>query len=158
MTAMSSIGAESPRASFYPSRWRAPLTAVAVVGLATAAAAMGGLVWTAISGSWTSERWSTVLSTMVIVAGSVRALRLARRMGVTVSDEGVRLEGGSFLNPGGLWTWDEIAWVDVVEEEYVRDAPPQVLLGTRGAEMVRLGPIRGRDAMVDQIHCRIRPQ
>lgn len=148
---------ESPRASFFPSRWRTPLTSVAVLALATALGAAGWLVWTGISGAWTSEHWGTVVLTVVLLGSSVRVLRVARRIGVTVSDEGVRLAGGSFLNPAGHWTWDEIEDVDVVEEEHVRDAPRQVLLSTRSGERVRLGPITGRDAMVAQIRSRLRP-
>ena len=140
---------------FFPSRWRGPLKVAAVAGLLATGASACLLAWIVLAGGreWP---WSPLLSTTTMLLTSVRMLRLARRLGVTVDHEGVRLEGGTILNPPGFWRWDEVRSVDVVEEEYVRGAPRQVVLSTRTDEHIRLGPITGRDAMVDQIRARLR--
>ena len=144
------LAASSTR--FFPSRWRRLLGVAAVLGLLLAAVGIGLSVSSVTTGAWTSERWSTVLSTAGVLLASASAFRSARRNGVTVSHDGVRLE------PGGRWTWDEIERIDVVEEEYVRGAPHHVVLGIRGGERVRLGPITGREDLVREIRVRLRPR
>ena len=141
---------------FFPSRWRAPLAAMAVVGLLVAPAGLCWLAWWALTGTWTLQQWSSLVSILLILTSSIRILRLARRIGVTVNEEGVRLVGGTFLNPAGFWTWDQVENVDVVDEEHIQNAPRQVLLRTLAEGSVRLGPITGRDEMVDQIRSRLR--
>jgi hypothetical protein len=93
----------------------------------------------AFTGVWTVQQWSSLVSMLFVLISSIRLLRLARCLGVTVNNEGLRLVGGTFLNPAGFWPWDEIDSVAVVEEEYLRNAPRQVLLLTRAHGAIRLG-------------------
>lgn len=156
MTQATGDSVQSCDPTFFPSRWRALVTAAGVVGLIFALFGTGYWAWTAISGLWESRYWLSIASTALAFVACLNALRRGRRLGVTVGEEGVLLVGS--LNGGGSWRWDEIAAVDVVEEEYVRNAPHQVLLRTRDGDQARLGPITGREAMVDAIRARLRPQ
>jgi hypothetical protein len=110
----------------------------------------------AFTGVWTVQQWSSLVSMLFVLISSIRLLRLARCLGVTVNNEGLRLVGGTFLNPAGFWPWDEIDSVAVVEEEYLRNAPRQVLLLTRAHGAIRLGPLPGRAAMVEEIQSHVR--
>ena len=131
--------------SYYPSRWRLPLGALGATNFVLAAVQL-------LLGS---PGWGAIGSALV---GASLLLR-ARRLGVTLSEDGVQLRSTSFFGGrGGLWRWREIEGVDVIEEEYVRNAPQQVVLRVTGGESVRLGPATDREAMVAQIRSRLRPQ
>ena len=111
-----------------------------------------GLVLLALSGAEAliGVRWWVGLGHAAV---ALSVLWSARRLGATVSDEGVRLQSRFY----GVtrWPWNEIDGVDVIEEEFVRNAPPQVVLRLEGDESVRLGRLPGREALVDELRRRL---
>ena len=119
---------------YFPSRWRSW-----VIGLGVAFLVLAVIEALVVRPPWVG---------LVHVAIALSTLGNARRLGVWVSDEGVRWRRSR-------WSWHEIRAVDVIDEEFVRNAPRQVVLRLDGDESVRLGRLPGREAMVDAIRQRL---
>ena len=75
-------------------------------------------------------------------------------MGVKVDDAGITCRSG-WLGANGSWAWNEIERAQVFLEPALKDPPEELAAVTTSGDLIRLGRVDGREALVDEVGRRV---
>ena len=115
-------------AEFFPSRWRRLLQSLGVLWLVIAVLKLVD-----------SDDFFDVLGAGAMAATGLMLIPHARRLGVTVSDQGLTVRS-LFFGAQGSWTWTQLATVRLFRDRDLKSAADQLGVVTHDGETIRLGP------------------